>query len=284
MPSEQVLHREIVGLQRAEFAKASCWQTAILFIQGGIAAVAVGSAFSPPNITYALTLTALVLAAAWQFAHYKLKASRAQAERARRSTLLMDGLGEQISEAELRDIRRSFTVSLEQGRIHEDGAYYDAKAGAGESRLAEMLEESAFWSHDLLEKSATVMIGFFLASLAAAVFLLLAIVFIFDGAVLQKSARAVCAAITLFVSAEVFGAAVAFASAARCVERVNLRLTALRGSGARRADLLQIMGDYNSAVEGAPLFVPGVYRRNRERLNQLWKERIPMDSDPRDVS
>ena len=267
-------HVQLVGLQRAEFAKAARLQQWILRLQCGIAVVAaIGVLFEAPIVSYVVAIVALALAAAWATAGWRYRTSRAQAERARRATLLMQGLGEAISEGELRKLKLDFTVSVEQGRKCEDKNYYAAQEAPGLPRLVEMLEETCFWSCHLLRGSAQRSWIAFIAFVSVGLILFLVTVPVFDGDRLQGAARLLCVLLTFVVSTEVVGAALSYQDASGALSTILPRIEAVRASGNKTVDLLMILSDYNSAVEGAPMFWPGLYEKERDRLNQLWQER-----------
>jgi hypothetical protein len=77
--------------------------------------------------------------------------------------------------------------------------------------------------------------------------------------------------LTVSVSSDVLGRSLAYTGAAREVDKVYDRLEGIKFSNKPENDLLFIFGDYNAAVEGAPMFASGVYKDNQERLNKLWK-------------
>jgi hypothetical protein len=69
------------------------------------------------------------------------------------------------------------------------------------------------------------------------------------------------------------GAAHGYFTAAHDLSKLQARLESIRARGYPLADLLLALCDYNSAVESAPMFVPGVYEANRDRFNELWGRR-----------
>ena len=265
---------QLVGLQRAEFAKAARLQKWILRIQRGIAALAaIGVLFEAPLLTYVFAIAALCLGGVWAVVGWQFRASRAQAERARRATLLMQGLDERISDGELRKLKLDFTVTVEQGQGCEDPDYYAAEAAPGLARLSEMLEETSFWSCHLLSASARRSWFACMGFVAVGVILFMLAVLVFEGDRLQGAARLLCVLLTFVVSTEVVGAALSYSGASQALATILPRIEAVRASGNREVDLLMILSDYNSAVEGAPMFWPGLYAKERDRLNRLWSER-----------
>ena len=266
------IFQQLIGLHRAEFGKASALQARILFVQAVQVSIAVLSVFiSNATVAYVFALISCAAACVWIWLWAEYKASRGLAERVRRLTLVADGLGMTISEAELLQIKASFSVSEAEAERLADRNYYDVAAGAGPARLAGMIEQSAFWSAYLLRKSA-VWTWVYLAGTIACILALLVSIPLMDADAGLTGARIACAAILFPLSSDFLGAALSYRSAAAEVEQVKTRLLAARTAGTPLPDVLTIMGDYNAAVEGAPMFVRGVYKKHNERLNWLWAE------------
>ena len=266
--------QQLVGLQRAEFDKAERLQNWMLGAQIGAAGLSGAGVLLTSGLwTYLAALGALGLAITWIWLWWHHRKTRLQADRARRATLIMEGLGEQISPAGLLDLEAGFTVPREEGQKREDPAYYAALAAPGDQRLAEMLEQSAFFSCHLMRASARSAWKTFLVFLLLGLFLLLMAVPFVGTEQLQGAARVFCALLTLLISAEVIGAALSYGASAEALSNLLPRLDALKAKGFPRADLLLLFSDYNAAVEFAPMFVPGAYKRERDRLNSLWNKR-----------
>jgi hypothetical protein len=263
---------EIVGLQRAEFARAASLQGRILYVQIAIALVAIATVVRNDLVVYIAALATMTGGLVWARADYQYKESRAQAERARRATLLTDGLGGALSAAEVRDLKAHFSVTAEQGRLLEDASYYATHENPGPQRLAEMLEETAFWTFQLLRYSAKRFWLLFTAFLACGLLLLFGSIPFASTQQVLGGVRIACAMLVLLVSTDVLGRALAYSRASHTVDRICLRIKEIKPSGYPRCDLLMILCDYNSAVECAPMPAAGIYEKHRDQLNRLWNE------------
>jgi hypothetical protein len=262
----------LIGLQRAEFSKAQRLGLLVLLTPTGTAALAGAAVFiTTPILSYSAAVLAFVLVVVWAFLDWRFRECRSQAERARRATLLMEGLGEQVSKAEVKDLEAAFTVTEEEGAKYIDPNYYSAQAQAGHERLAEMLEESTFWSYHLMRTSAQFAWIMFGGALLFGIILFFAAIPFFQASQLQGAVRVFCALLALLVSTEVFGRALSYSGASMRLGTIRPRLDAVRASGFPRADLLILLCDYNSAVEAAPMVLPGVYKLKRKTLNRIWK-------------
>ena len=264
--------KQLVGLQRAEFAKASRLRLHVLGAQLVIASVSVFAVFVVSAVYFAALITALA-SLYWLYNWAEHRRSRAQAERARRATLLMEGLGETVSPTELSDLEASFSVSPEEGAALEDDNYYDTLAAPGRGRLTEMLEHACFFSYNLSKASGRFSVVAFLGAIVATILVVFAIVPFAENELIIGLIRGFCAVLTFLVSIDMLGAAHGYFTAAHDLSKLQARLESIRARGYPLADLLLALCDYNSAVESAPMFVPGVYEANRDRFNELWGRR-----------
>lgn len=272
MASTNGLHK-IIGLQRAEFAKAAHLQGRILYTQIAIALLGAIAIFIHDDVTtYIMTIITLFLTALWLFLDTQYTRSRTVAEQARRYALIAGGIGRPVTNDETRNLLARFTVNESEGRVHEDKTFYAASSEPGEHRLVEMLEESAFWSTHLLRLSARHSWFKFAAFAVTAMTMLLGILPFLGDQQLLDAAKLVCAVLAVVISKDVFGEALSYTYAFQEVEHVGSRLQKIKASGHPWSDLLLVMNDYNSVVEKAPLFVTGLYQKNKERLNRLWKQ------------
>lgn len=270
-----VTEQRLQGLTGAEFGQAERYFRAASNLQVLVTLTAAVSIFVTDGV---LSLIAgaitLALFAAWAFQDWSYRDSRAQAERGRRALWIADGLGDRISREELRDVEVGFTVSASDGAAAENPNYFASKAPAGEARLSELMEESGFYSCRLYRRSATWawrrLAG---ATLVAIALLLSSIVFgSSEGAV--TVARLVCTGLVFFIGSEVLGSARAYTRAYESLSSWQARLRAIRAKGYPTGDLLLLFTDYNSAVEGAPMMAPGVYNKDKDELDNLWRRHL----------
>lgn len=267
-------HRQFVGRQRAEFERAARLQKRALQLQVGISVFgALSVILTAPLASYLLAVASFVLALIWAYATWACKKTRGQAERARRATLLIEGLGSKISQSEMLHLWTGFSSTEAEGANLEDDGYYDAREAPGIPRVMEMLEETSFWSCHLMQASARSMWELFGASAIFSLIVALVAVQIVDSGTAQSIARLVCLLLTLGVSAEILGSALAYQASTSELGKFGSRIAAVRATGFDLADVLMLLFDYNAAVEGAPMFVPGAYDREKDKLNGLWTAR-----------
>jgi hypothetical protein len=262
---------ELLSLQRDEFSRASGLQQWSSRFQWLVALIGVASVFIDDVIAaYLLTCGSLAVYLAYIAIDIRYRRSRTLAERARRATLVFGGLGGPMSPAERRELLAQFGHARKLSPA-ASSSFFASDAAHGPARLAEMLEESAFWSAEILAKCTTRTWWTFAVFLLVAIGGLLALPMLAQSVALM-GARVVAAMLVLFLSSDLFGAALAYGTAASSARRVVDRLQRVKAEGYPLSDVLVVMCDYNFAVESAPLFLPGVYDSNRTRLNELWSK------------
>ena len=266
-------HQSLVGYQLAEFAKSSQLRVWLFFIQ---LLVAVPAALSVVIVNetclYVLAILGAVLLVAWWVVSLQYEKSREAAQAARRASLLSGAFAETFSAYELSELRQRFTVTEAQAKANRNPKYYATQEKPGAHRLAEMLEESAFFTSDLQDFSSKVM-GFILITFAVlAGGFALAVGIALDRSSSITFVRIVLASFVFAMSSDVFGAFLKHRSAARQTKAIRNRLTTLQQREAPLIDVLLVMTDYNSAVEAAPESVPFAFQLRKATLNTRWAE------------
>lgn len=262
---------QLIGFQRAEFAKAGRLRMCMIGAQLAVASGAVASIFIDRGpCVLLLALAGTIALGIWVLLDSRYQACRAAFGRARRASLIMGGLGQSVSRAELLAIGETFSVTPEQAKAFEDPDYFASKAGPGRQRLGEMLQESAFWTSRLQAESAKVMWTAFIGSIVLAGIAFTVVVALGSQTVVEQIARVVIAILALLLSADILGSAVAHGSAATFIDRIVTRLADAEGRNYPEADLLLILSDYNAVVEATPIAVPSLYELHSARLKRLY--------------
>jgi hypothetical protein len=264
---------KLLGLQRAEFEVAEKSQSMSDRLQFTIFIVSIlVIALEQEWVSYAGGVLNVLLALSWQFYAYKGRRSHYIAERARRAVLLSGGLGVNVTGKLYSDILMQFTVSEPEGRKYEDPNYFKAYGPQGYKRLAAMLQESAFWTKHLFDKSAGYYWWAFGIGLIIAVVGLLLMPSVTEGSACFMVAQIFCVLLVWLVTGGVFTRALNYTTAARAVDDVENRLNNAVSGQSLENDLVVILGDYNAIVQDAPTIPTSIYQRNREQLNRLWSE------------
>jgi hypothetical protein len=273
MDNEQF--QKLIGFQRAEFALAAKLQSCVIRLEIILMLVSCAAIFvTSDQVLYFLSLVSLLVAFLWGYCDYRHKSTRSVAEKARRATLFMGALGFTLSEHEYREIQMQFTATAAAAKKNADSTFFAAKQPSGLDRLAEMLEEAAFWSSHLLKYSARRYWWLTVSSAGLLVVLLVALVPFIPKHAVAIMGKVVCAILATLVSVDVLGRALLYSDGAEAVKCIQLRLQTFKASGNKElGEILIIAADYNSAVETAPMFAGGLYEKHRDKLNALWKGR-----------
>lgn len=264
---------ELVGYLRAEFDKASRWRIRLLIVQfAGTIPAALSVVIKDETYTYFLALAAPVVILAWWLVRMFYLRARGAAHAARRASLVHGGLGADFSPQEHQRLRQVFTVDEETARARANTSYYASNSAPGLARLAELLEESAFYSKDVHKYSAVAMgtvFGLFVIIAIAAAFV--SVPFAARPAVITW-VRIGLAVFVFLLSSDVLGAMAEHREACRQAASVQSRMAAAAARGYPQGDIMLAMVDYNNAMEGAPEAFPGVFRSIEGTLNRRWAE------------
>lgn len=265
----------LTGYLRAEFSEASTRRVLLFFLQICIALPAAISVVTvDATLIYFLAIGGGVLLLIWWLVFVFYQRARDAAQTARRASLIVNGLGYRLSADETLAFQSKMTVSQNEAEKFRKADYYYTQLPTGSPRLAEMLHESAFYSAHLQRISGYVMLGILVVfgiTFAAIAFAALPYV---EQATALTIMRIFLALVVFAMSADVLGACISHRRAATEIERVQSRLQVARKDGYPPQDVMMIMGDYNSAVEGAPESVPFAYRLAGKSLEQRWGDYI----------
>lgn len=258
--------------QRVELNRAQRYLNLAFTSQFGLALVAATSVYSNNNSTLLhLAIFGFVLAGVWFALARKQRAHRSAGDQARRVVLLASGLGEQFSAEQRLRIFDNFSVSIEGVSLVRDEAYFASRAAPGYQRLAELVEESAYWTRDLQNSSATILqaaLAFSAVLMAVALWLGVPMLPSDDSIAL---ARVLIAILVFMLSSDVVGAILSHREAANTIGAILQRIETAAARGYPDGDVLLLMSDYNAAVESAPLALPGVFKLRHSRLTRRWR-------------
>lgn len=263
----------LTAYQSAQFGRASrlrVW----LFVAQLLVAVpaAISVVVENGTILYWLALAGALIAILYWALQASYRRFREGAQAARRAGLIANGLAISFSAAENRDLRQKFAVTEGAASACIDPDYYASELRPGYGRLAELLEESAFYTAHLQSKSAMVMRA--IVVLVLAIFAVIAFVGLPYAAsdTMMVVVRIALAFLVFILSTDVFGAMVAHKHAATESRDVYMSLSRARAAGFPHADVLLALSDYNAVIEAAPEVVPYIYQFCRNDLDQRWRE------------
>lgn len=153
----------------------------------------------------------------------------------------------------------------------ENQAYYATESEEAERRLVEIIQESCFWSQHLYQscQARSTRISIFLS--------VLIIVLIITGLALigTDSSYSIPRLSLLFLTFfPLWGSvenAVSFSSAAEKLRSIDQRLNNINYE---QPSILLIFAEYNVVTSKTPLIPQKVYESEKDKLNNLWSERV----------
>jgi hypothetical protein len=261
----------LVGCQKAEFDHASKLRTWTLRLQTALGLIAAATIFVKSDTwLYITAVFVLALVGVWLTLWIDLGASRGHAERLRRATLVVGGLGISLDGAEAFELANDGKAPKAEAARLVDPEYFSSKSPPGTNRLVEMLEESAIWTTNLASiacRETWVLFGGFFALSA---FILFSSAALIGQSGWELVARAIFSILAVFLSADFLGSAISYGRTQWTTARIVDKLQRYKGTTPPLETLIPILGDYNSAVESMPTFSDGLYPRHQKRLNEQY--------------
>jgi len=221
---------------------------------------------------YWLAAAGAFLAIVWWLLEGRYQRVRDAAQAARRAGLIANGLPGSFSPGEHRDLREKFVVTEDEASAAENPDYYASEQQKGPGRLAEMIEESSFYTARLQEISAFIMRLLVAAFGVGFIVLALAAVPLGRDELMMTVIRVAFAIFVFVLSSDVYGAMRRHSRAASGARDVYRRLCNARAIGYPQPDVLLALSDYNAIIEAAPESVPFAYEAWKDRLNTRWRE------------
>lgn len=273
MPESQ--GKVLTALQRAHFKRAEALDWLQLKVQMVSSVLALAALFVPAGKLEVVAFLAMAVSVASAFGILvRSKHHRSLAERTRRATLLVDGLGIQLSALEMLRLAAQSGMSEAELEAWQDPDYFATSRSPGVPRAAEMLMESAFFTVNLFRASADRLRNLLiLFGVGLTLCFLLSLGWMGERH-LSGGLRVFCAMASSLVWFEFLGRWILYRDAITGIDEVMNRLEWLeRSNYADPGDFQLAMVDYNSSVEAAPMVLHGIYDANCGRLNEEWKGR-----------
>ncbi|WP_152474376.1 hypothetical protein [Roseovarius sp. THAF9] len=222
---------------------------------------------------YWLAAACFLTAAVWAILSWASSKIRANAEAARRATLVMTGLGTKLSSHELSAVREACWSSERRAAAKAEDGYFASTAGPGPLRLAENIMESAFWTKDTLKWSGHIRLALLVVLALTAVATVAVHVRGDDPSALSAIMKAAFVFFAGLISAEGVSAIYDYYSASLRLGSIMERLETAKASGLPDPDLANILSDYNSTVESGPMPLPWVYGVRKRNISAAWAKR-----------
>ena len=266
---------KLLGLQRAEFRRAEVMGVRSNRTQFIIVAISITTVFvNEPSYVYFLALCNLIISGFWLWFSIQAKNSHSVAERARRAVVFSNGLGIRLSGKSYTDLKMLFNVNESEGEKYEDENYFKSQQEYGNKKLAEIVEESSFWSKHLYKKSARRYWLYFSVTLVISILGLLLVPLLNVGSMDILISQVFCLILIWLITGSIFSTAMSFTNAANSIDDIEGRLDKMALNKEPDQDVLLVVSDYNALVESSPTIPSDLYEKNRDTLNTLWNERL----------
>ncbi|WP_172352516.1 hypothetical protein [Mesorhizobium sp. NZP2298] len=184
---------------------------------------------------------------------------------------MASGLNARFSAEQRLRIFDGFTAPIENKAMVREESYFASRAEPSYLRLAELIEESAYWTRDLQRASAQAMRLVLVAVALLMGFTLWHAMSSMSTDAQVSLARVLVAALVFLLSSDTVGTMIAHKNAADAIDDVLQRVESAAARGYTEPDLLLLLSDYNAVVEGAPVALPGIYQLRRGKLTRRWR-------------
>lgn len=264
---------DLQGAMAKEFTASKRYWSAVIALQFVLLACSVASIWmiSRPKLIAIGGIMALVPPLSLVL---KQLASRryASGEKLRRHYVLQDGLGRCPGSVELLMAAADSTIVSSRGS-YIIGQYFESAKEVGYGRLAEITEESAFYTRKLASIAAVIACTFALLGTTTAVGVLWWEIQnpASPGGPAERAARLFTQFVAFFAAGFFVEAALSYSSLARAAERVFADCDALRRSEAPNpVDVFLAVDDYNSALAKSLPLPSTIKRLWGHRLAEAW--------------
>jgi len=261
----------LLALSRAASDEAKRKLSARLWMHLGTFALTVAAFWlHEPLVQVPAAIAVVTEAIAW-WLRVSGEALHDRAEEAKRAALLCNAFGSSES-IDASDLRASFADSLhERARQLESSGYYSSKTPPGAERLRELLQESAFFSKHLFAAASRQALALGLLPVVGLVAAIVLAAPFSDPSTTLLLTRLLVAVLSLLISADELGHAIAWHASGQLADRVDHALDSI---DLERMDALTAaFADYGVATSSAPPIPTHLYDKMRDRLNKAWQER-----------
>lgn len=168
---------------------------------------------------------------------------------------------------------RIHSLSVEAAHSPDpSGNYSSPTDDAGPSRLRWMIQENAFFNASLYDECADHVLRLISAPIALLALFALVALPVVGGATASVALRAVLAVLSLAILYDQIERWASWRAASRIMLDLENELARFKSVPDHR--VLLMFSNYQVAISGSPAVEPRIYRRNRDKLNAGWKQRV----------
>lgn len=200
-----------------------------------------------------------------------------KADKCRRLILYANGLGQEIPKHEIASVR-AWTIGKSLKETAFTPPYYSSKLKAGPNRLADIVAESAFFTHQLVEKiNFRLKLIFRLSLISVVGILYFSNIFVVDSlkqiSLISIIAKSVAIVIAFLISGDFWLLIKKYSDVGSSAKEIFAKCVKMReDSNLEEKDILQIVEDYNIALLQNPPIPRSFYKKYKDELNNVYRE------------
>jgi hypothetical protein len=259
-------------LGKAQLLDRRALQLQIAALAVNVAGLLLGMRY-PTIVPLVAGMLVLVLLLCWMILFRKHLALRSVGERARRFHLMIDSMGLPLEASDKAQLLSDADTDEEILSADIQKGYYGATGATGIPRLIESAWESAFFSESLHRKAGQLYRAAFLGVLAILTLGVIGIarLVLHSVSALDAVANIVLAGGLVAIICELSLRAARHDQAAKEIGPLQTKLGELYESRhPNAASVFLVIGNYNAAVECAPMIPSRIYISNRDKLNKQF--------------
>jgi hypothetical protein len=265
---------DILALARAEQENAKTFLRWRLGAHACTLVASVLALFVHDPVTYLLALAAVATECTAWVLRRQAQTLHERAERGRRMGVLDKALGEAPNGLDVARMEGEFSSQARQWEARWKDPNYWATQGTGHAKgpslLRINLQESAFWSEQLYRRSARFALARLIVFTVVVVFVALMLLTLGGGSGGQTFARVAAVVLAVVVSMDELDVMLGYLDAASVAKETVDRLANVDMADLRSA--LTVFVDYSVATAAAPPIPTGIYERQHDAIEALWKK------------
>ena len=263
---DRLLTHQSIELDKADLLRDRMLKIQILVAVGAAASIYPKSG----ELLLLIALLGIILLGIWIYLNLSQQKHRSAGDQARRVVLFMSGLNKQPSLEEQQRILKSFILPIAKAPLSLEESRFASRESPSYKRLAELIEESAFWTGDLYHASAGRMGIFLWTSLLIGFALSIAAAAYAPQDQLISFNRMLIAVMVFFVSSDVLGLFFSYRRSATSLDEIFHRVEIASLRGYLEADILLLASDYNAVIDNAPSPLPSLIKSRSNTLGRQW--------------
>jgi hypothetical protein len=236
--------------------------------------IVLGDALSEHRFSEMFAVFAFVLQIASVALKYGCSRRYESAEEIRRIAVLKDGLGIEPSELSKAEIVSRVGTVPTPGRIFV-GSYFASEKAPGVPRFLDDLSESAFWTCEVAQSAARVLLALLLLGSVVSVFSLLGVLNAgLPVTKLKIGAEVFVVTLAFVVTGELLLLSLDYFALSQKARRVmTSAFTLLESNVVERDAAILLFGEYNCALSATPALPTFLYGLLQTKLNAAWSAR-----------